>query len=234
MMETINYLFDERSGCLSILTCMTLEEYKEIAYYSFERSGNIDGQRDVIKKSSVASKIKKRMNDDFLLGAVFPPVVLGICLDEALMERAKTNFNVDYINKEQLAIIDGMQRSFIYFNNYNACKERTIRVEFWISSKSVKLLYRMLVLNTGQVPWNTRRQIEVVFDNLADAISKSICDRKPEWKDIVELMGVDENRRRTQAGKYQKSAMIQMYLGFNTRNVKVDVSEELANEFFIY
>lgn len=230
-METINCLFDERSGCLSILTCMSLEEYKDLVYDSFENSGNIDGQRDVIRKSSVASKIKKRMNDDFLAGAVFPPVVLGLCLDDAAMEKVKTNFKIKDINKAQVAIIDGMQRSFIYFNNYEACKNRTIRVEFWIASKSVKLLYRMLVLNTGQVPWNTRRQIEVVFDNLADAITKSIYERMPEWKDVVELMGVDEKRRRTQAGKFQKSAMIQMYLGFNTRNVKVDVSEELANEF---
>lgn len=69
---------DQRSGCLSILTSMTLREYKEIVYASFVQGGNLAGQRDVIKHSSVASKIRKRMNDDFVAGAIFPHVVIGV------------------------------------------------------------------------------------------------------------------------------------------------------------
>lgn len=231
-MDIINFLTDERSECVSVLTVMNLEEYKSLAYESFNNSGNIDGQRDVIKKSSVATKIKMRMNADFLAGAIFPPVVLGLCLDDSKMEKVRNrDFSKEDINPKTISIIDGMQRSYIYFENYDECKDRTLRVEFWITSKSVKLLYRMLVLNTGQVPWNTRRQIEVVFGNLSDTITKAIFNKKPEWEKNVELMGVDENRRRTQAGKFQTSTMIQMYLGFNTRNVKVDVSEELASEY---
>ena len=226
-------LFDERSECVSVMASMSLEEYKTIAYDSFVKGGNLDGQRDVIKKSAVAAKIRKRMMSDFVNGAIFPPVVLGIFVSNEDFEIAKTDFMSVFsrVKSENISIIDGMQRSNIYFNNYDSCKDRTIRVEFWISPKSVKLLYRMLVLNTGQVPWNTRRQIEVIYDNLADSFIKELHSRNPEWIDKLKLMNVDDNQRRTQPGKYQKSTIIELYLGFNTRSTKVDVSEEIANEF---
>ena len=240
-MDIYNLEFDKRSECYLVLATMTLKEYKEFVEDAFNNKGNIAGQRDVISRSAVASKIRTRMSDDFKKGAVFPQVVIGLLVKDFIFKKFE-KFDrkgdnqeiIDFIlslDKNCVSIIDGIQRTNIYFDNYIGNEERPIRVEFYVTTVITKLLYRMLVLNTGQVPWNTRRQIEVVFDNLADAISKSIYDCKPEWKDIVELMGVDENRRRTQAGKFQKSAMIQMYLGFNTRNVKVDVSEELASEF---
>ena len=49
---------DDRSQCYSILASMSLKEYRDIAYDSFKKGGNIPGQRDIIKKSSAASKIR--------------------------------------------------------------------------------------------------------------------------------------------------------------------------------
>lgn len=232
-MTTYETLFDSRSECVSVMASMTLEEYKNLAYDSFAKGGNLDGQRDVIKKSAVAAKIRKRMMNDFNNGAIFPPVVIGVFVSKEDFEIAKTDFDsvFDKLKSENISIIDGMQRSNIYFNNYDNHKDRTIRVEFWVSPKSVKLLYRMLVLNTGQVPWNTRRQIEVIYDNLSDSFLEGLYLKQPEWKDSLKFMTVDDNQRRTQPGKYQKSTIIELYLGFNTRSIKVDVSEELANEF---
>ena len=83
-------LFDERSECVSVMASMSLEEYKTIAYDSFVKGGNLDGQRDVIKKSAVAAKIRKRMMSDFVNGAIFPPVVLGIFVSNEDFEIAKT------------------------------------------------------------------------------------------------------------------------------------------------
>ena len=85
-------LFDERSECVSVMASMSLEEYKTIAYDSFVKGGNLDGQRDVIKKSAVAAKIRKRMMSDFANGAIFPPVVLGIFVSDEEFEMAKTDF----------------------------------------------------------------------------------------------------------------------------------------------
>lgn len=233
-METLKVNFDTRSECLSILTSMSLEEYKNIVYTSFLSGGNLDGQRDVIKRSSVASKIRKRMNEDFIAGAIFPHVVIGVLLPNESFRKIKDNdetFSPNQYNKDSFSIIDGMQRSNIYFTNYEGNESREIRVEFWISDRTVKLLYRMLVLNTGQVPWNTRRQVEVIFSGLSNAIMERTFEKEPGLNGIIEIIGVDDAKRRTQAGKYHKSTMIELYLGFNTRKVKVDVNDELADEF---
>lgn len=233
-MEILKTNFDTRSECLSILTCMTLEEYKSIVYKPFSRGGNLDGQRDVIKRSSVASKIRKRMHEDFIAGAIFPQVVIGVLLPSEQFQEiknARESFAPDQYGEDAFSIIDGMQRSNIYFSNYDGNEQREIRVEFWISDKTIKLLYRMLVLNTGQVPWNTRRQIEVIFSGLSRSIIERALEKNPELEGKIEIIGVDDAKRRTQAGKYHKSTMIELYLGFNTRKVKVDVSDELADEF---
>lgn len=233
-MEILKTNFDARSECLSILTCMTLEKYKSIVYKPFSRGGNLDGQREVIKRSSVASKIRKRMHEDFIAGAIFPQVVIGVLLPSEQFQEikdARESFAPDQYGEDAFSIIDGMQRSNIYFSNYDGNEQREIRVEFWISDKTIKLLYRMLVLNTGQVPWNTRRQIEVIFSGLSRSIIERALEKNPELEGKIEIIGVDDAKRRTQAGKYHKSTMIELYLGFNTRKVKVDVSDELADEF---
>lgn len=233
-MRILESTFDARSKCISILTSMTLEEYKKIAYESFKQGGNLSGQRDVIRNSSVASKIRKRMNDDFIAGAIFPQVVIGVLLPETDFRSLQEDVNgfspIEY-QPECVSVIDGMQRSGIYFANYQGNESREIRVEFWVSDKTVKLLYRMLVLNTGQVPWNTRRQIEVIFSSLSKAIVDRTFEKNPDLIDHVEIISVDDGKRRTQAGKYHKSTMIELYLGFNTRRIKVDVGDELASEF---
>lgn len=71
-----------------------------------------------------------------------------------------------------------------------------------MSDRTVKLLYRMLVLNTGQVPWNTRRQVEVIFSGLSNSIIAETFSKNPDLEDHVEILNVDDGRRRTQAGKY--------------------------------
>ena len=233
-MKTLIHSFDRRSECLSILTTMTLREYKEIVFESFSQGGNLDGQRSVIRRSSVASKIRKRMNDDFVAGAIFPHVVIGVLMSPKEFWAIQDNiegFSPEKYDSNSISVIDGMQRSNIYFSNYAGNEEREIRVEFWVSDKTVKLLYRMLVLNTGQVPWNTRRQIEVIFASLSKAIIERTVTKNEELEHHLEIISVDDGKRRTQACKYHKSTMIELYLGFNTRKVKVDVGDELADEF---
>lgn len=225
---------DERSGCFSILTDMILKEYRDLAKDSFEANGNFDGQRGVITKSAAAVRIRKRMQEDFCKGAIFPQVVLGIQSDLKICDKLKVGECCDsneVFSGCTISIIDGMQRSNIYFKNYEGNEERKIRVEFWIADDGEKLLYRMLVLNTGQTPWNTRRQVEVIYGNLSKNIEGELYAQYPDLTNEIDIYGIDDGKRRTQAGKYHKASIIELYLGFNTRNVKINVSDELAEEY---
>lgn len=225
---------DKRSACISILTDMTLAEYTVLAREAFDANGNFEGQRGVITKSAAAVRIRKRMQEDFCKGAIFPQVVLGIQSNEKFyktLEEGKEYDSKQLFEGRIISIIDGMQRSNIYFKNFSGNEGRKIRVEFWIADNGEKLLYRMLVLNTGQTPWNTRRQIEVIYGNMSKNIEGELYNQYPELTGKVDIYGIDDGKRRTQAGKYHKSAIIELYLGFNIRNVKINVSDELAEEY---
>jgi len=234
-MKYLDNQFDERSDCVSILVSMSLSEYKNIAESSFKSgNGNLEGQRKVITRSSVANKIKKRMNSDFEQKAVFPQVVLGLLLNDESFVNIKNDakkFSMEDVAVDKISIIDGMQRSFIYFTNFEGNEDREIRVEFWVSNKSIKLLYRMLVLNTGQVPWTTRRQIELIYSNLFKTIETSLYSNYPELLNKVGIMGIDDGQRRSKSGKFRKDTMIELYLAFNTRKARISRDDEIADEF---
>lgn len=240
-MDIYNVEYDERSECYLVLATMTLREYKEFTEDAFKNKGNIAGQRDVISRSAVASKIRTRMSDDFQKGAVFPQVVIGLLVNESIFNKfdkvdrkGENQEIIDFIltlDKSCISIIDGIQRTNIYFDNYNGNEERPIRVEFYVTTIITKLLYRMLVLNTGQVPWNTRRQLEVIFSHLSTSVENSVRNKEPKLADNITINTIDDKRRRTQAGVLNKSTLIEMYLSFNTRNIKVDLSNEIAEEF---
>ena len=243
-MKIYNKEYDKRSECYLVLATMELNEYMELVKDAFDKKGNLDGQRDVISHSSVANKIRNRMANDFKNGSVFPQVVIGLLVnssnfhlfdkfdpygkDEDILEVIKLIKNMD---KDSISIIDGIQRTNIYFENAIGNENRPIRVEFYITTSVTKLLYRMLVLNTGQVPWNTRRQLEVIFSNLSTSILNAVKEKDFEIVDKIDIKSIDDKQKRKKSGTFNKSTLIEMYLTFNTRNIKVNLSNEIAEEF---
>lgn len=243
-MKIYNKEYDKRSECYLVLATMELNEYMELVKDAFENKGNLDGQRDVISHSSVANKIRNRMANDFRNGSVFPQVVIGLLVDdnnfqlfdkfdpygndEDILEIIKLIKNM---NKDSISIIDGIQRTNIYFENAIGNEKRPIRVEFYITTSVTKLLYRMLVLNTGQVPWNTRRQLEVIFSNLSTSILNAVKEKDLEIANKIYINPIDIKQKRKDSGTFNKSTLIEMYLTFNTRNIKVNLSNEIAEEF---
>lgn len=225
----MNYLKDENFGCHSIIENMKLDKYMDLIEVAYRTSGGINGQRTALKTKS-AKQIRERMADDFKNGAVLPPVVIGIVDDNATLsdETSPKEFKtyLNKINKENISIIDGMQRT-------TAMKEakltifeqatKNIRVEFWIVNSINDLIYRMLVLNTGQVPWNTRRQLEVVFA----PIKKIINERIPNLK----LIEIDDEQRRTEAGEFQANKIIELFHVFSTRSEKFDTKQTLSESY---
>lgn len=115
-MKVIDISYDRARRSLSMITKMTLAEYKSLAYASFEKNGSLEGQRGVIKKSAAAARIRKRMNDDFVKGAIFPQVVIGVTKNIDDFKEVKTGdeIQVSFFNELEVSIIDGMQRSNIY------------------------------------------------------------------------------------------------------------------------
>lgn len=225
-LKIISLLNDNRVNCLSVLAEMKVSEYLN----NIDADSKLSGQRDVLKTSS-AIAIRKRMIEDLKSGAVIPPIVLGLIVDTPTAATLSDELQIiDLINlnigSENLSIIDGMQRTESLRQavlSNSKINDRIFRVEFWIANNVSSLIYRMLVLNTGQVPWTVRRQIEIIHKPLIKEVIKSVPG--------IKLNEIDDNTRRTNSGEYPANSIIELYMVYGARKESVDTKEKLADDF---
>lgn len=227
---SIDTLKDEKSNCFSIMTRINVGDYLDLVRHAYDNKGGLEKQREPLKTSS-AMRIRSRMVQDVRQGATLPPIVLGLTVENAVFDGITNSISTSELDgiistnaAENITIIDGMQRTTALIEARGPeIDQRQLRVEFWISNSINSLIYRMLVLNTGQVPWNLRRQIEVVFSGMLREIRTNV----PE----ISVIEIDDAQRRRQAGQFHANDIIELYLVFGARKEKVDTKERLADEF---
>lgn len=227
----MDWQFDERTKCWSLQTSMPIEEYLRLAREAHQTQGALAGQRTVLT-TTTAKRIRSRMVADIKLGAVLPPVVIGIVLKEDLFGKLPLEdmSPAKFVPQESLttlSIIDGMQRTAAILEaaaEDESVLSRNLRVEFWFATSVRAMIYRMLVLNTGQVPWTISRQLSVVFAPLLDEIRRNV----PE---LEKVPSPDSPGRRVGAAQYSTDAIIEMYLAFSLRKTSIDTREAVSDEF---
>lgn len=236
--DKLSVIRDNRSDCFSIMGTTSIISFVDYIKEVYADRGGIMGQRDALKTSS-AIKIRKRMIKDIASGTVLPPLVIGLLLPsekfDIITETIETGKELSIgvfhdiikdIDKENISLIDGMQRTTAILEAISTSNEilkNTIRVEFWVVKNLNNLLYRMLILNTGQVPWNVRRQLEVLYSS----IKKKISDSVPE----ATIYSIDDEKRRSSSSQYQGNAVIELFLVFGSRKEKIELKERIAEEF---
>lgn len=99
-----------------------------------------------------------------------------------------------------------------------------IRVEFWAAKSVASLVYRMLVLNTGQVPWTLARQLAVIYSPLLEEIKKRVIN-------IERIFSPDKPGRRVASGQFSSDDLVELYLAFSLRKITIDTKETLSEEF---
>lgn len=222
-------LEDKNSNCVSIMATIPLSSYLELVEAAYSDQGGIAGQRAPIR-TKTGMKIRQRLVDDLKKGAVIPPIVVGAVTNPTAINRLKKiNSSIELVKalkagKVDLSIIDGMQRTTALIEAQEAESiEPLIRVELWLARKVESLIYRMLVLNTGQVPWDLKRQLETLYKPIVAKISKELPN--------IQVIGLDEKFRRSQAGEYRSTRIIELFLAYTSRSIDVDVRERVAEEF---
>ena len=86
------------------------------------------------------------------------------------------------------------------------------------------MIYRMLILNTGQVPWTISRQLSVVYAPLLSEIKERVPD-------IDKVSTPDQPGRRVGPAQYSSDALVELYIAFSLRKTGVDTKEALSDEF---
>lgn len=230
-MNVTHALNDERLKCYSIMTEMKISEYLDLVDFAYATRGGIEGQRERLRTTS-AIRIRRRMVDDISQGTVLPPITLGVILSKKKLNsiseltRREMSSWIREFEPDSISIIDGMQRTTAIKEALSRDPDisRTpIRVELWLSNATNSLIYRMLILNTGQVPWNLRRQVEVVFRSLIAEVSKKVGN--------LEVLHADMQRRRVHGGQFQADDLVELFLAYGSRKEKIDVRERVADEF---
>ena len=232
-MKVINmdWLKDFRIECWSVLLVSTVGEYLNLAREVHADRGGLQGQRDVLR-TTTSKRIRDRMISDIRQGAVLPPVVIGIVVDsdtfaKCPIEGAKQFEDIVPPTRAGLAIIDGMQRTASLIEAViqdSTILDRSIRVELWVARSVRALIYRMLVLNTGQVPWTLSRQLAVVYAPLIKEVQYNVSD-------IDKIYSPDKPGRRVAAAQYAADDIIELYLAFSLRKTSLDTKEALSEEF---
>lgn len=223
---------DNRTDSLSVIHCMTLNNYLELVDKVYIDRGGIEGQRAPLK-TKTAIRIRKRMVEDIANGAVLPPVVIGVVVDaltfdkfSAVQTTSELNGLLERVDPDSLSIIDGMQRTTALKEALQlkpGIRDNLIRLEIWVSKSVDRLIYRMLVLNTGQVPWDMKRQLETIYQPILKEISCEVPN--------IGVLTLDSQERRTQSGQFQGSKLIEFFIAFSSRKTNTDIKERVAEDF---
>lgn len=229
---TTTCLEDKRTNSFSYITELRVKDYLRIAEAAYADKGGIEGQREPLT-TQTAKRIRSRMIEDLAEGAVLPPIVVGVTLPKDKFRQLPLDSSVnilDFIPTDRarnLAIIDGMQRTTALFKAISIKPEvlnNIIRIEFWFAKTAHSLVYRMLILNTGQVPWTISRQLSVVYRSLVADITENVGN-------IDRVISPDTKGRRTKGGEIRSDILVEMYLSFSSRKLNVDTKEKVFEQF---
>jgi hypothetical protein len=211
------------------MTEATVGQYLKLADIAYKQRGGLKHQREALKTTS-GRRIRARMVEDIKRGAVLPPIVIGVVADEDFVNSVlKEPSNVILTRvadefQEAIAIIDGMQRTTALLDaaeELSSTLEHLVRLEVWLAKSTDSLIYRMLILNTGQVPWNLKQQLQVVYEPLINEISKQVKFGR----------FLARGERRWKGGEFNADSLIEAYIAFGLRRTEVDTQESLADEF---
>lgn len=231
MSSQMNKLYDSRTDCFSVIYNIKISEYLSFIEEVYKNKGGIKGQRAPLK-TKTAVRIRSRMVLDLHNGAVIPPIVIGAVVPDPFFKRIDEAIDNNQIIKvlkeisiEDVSIIDGMQRTTALLEavEKGGNSEREIRLELWFAKNVNSLIYRMLVLNTGQVPWDIKRQLETVYSPILHEIKRVIPD--------IDIYLVDDVERRKGAGEYRGSKLIELFFAFTSRKTNLELKEKVAEDF---
>ena len=176
-----------------------------------------------IQRKKESHKAYKRLKDDILKGTLLPSITLAVKPDyvekiNKLIEENNTHEVERALEKDNIVnILDGLQRTYILKelkdSGANFKEGQSVLLEFWLEENIKHLIYRLIVLNSGQKPMSMRHQVELLFLTIKENLESEI-----EGLDIY--LERDASRR-DRAGKFPLERVVSGYQSFITKSTEL-------------
>ena len=214
-LKILGYTKDCRTNTNVVYAEIKISEYLDLVGKDFDRF-EIQRKRQDPKKYS-------RLKEDIKKGALLPAITLAINPSKVgdFLSDVEGNKSGELISKliksPDLYILDGLQRSYIIkdlveedvvFN-----ENQKLLIEIWFEAKIEHLIYRLIVLNSGQKPMSMRHQVELLFTTLKTEIEEEI----PNLNIYIEKDG----QIRSQAMKFSFDRIVNAYYSFLTKSPEI-------------
>jgi len=161
-------LEDKKIGGKSWMTRMTIENYLKL----------VNLEENPFQRNILSVKLYSKLIDDLLNDTVIPPISI-------VYPELNLNLNSDLNTDKKCTILDGLQRTNSLLQCISKIKngksEGTIKslekfygkeiyVEIWEKLELKNILYKMVVLNTGQKKMDYSHQLEILNENIHEKL----------------------------------------------------------------
>lgn len=198
--------------------------YAEILVNDYLKLVGKDFDKFEIQRKRVDPKKYSRLKNDFKNGALLPGITLAIEFSQVkkyfdLLESSSYDDIKDLLLKEEdIYILDGLQRTYIIndlIEEKTEFKEgQKLLLEIWFEENIEHLIYRLIVLNSGQKPMSMRHQVELLFMTLKNNLISDI--------DGLELYLEKDGQIRSKAKKFAFDRVVNSYYSFLTKSPEID------------
>lgn len=222
MFKILGYAQDIKSGAHVIYCQTTPINYLEIIGDKFE-DFELQRKKEVHKGYT-------RLKNDIIEGALLPSITLAVkheSVENILgkLEEPEELRNLLSSTNGIVDILDGLQRTFILKeikDSKTSFKDgQTLLLEYWLEPDIKNIVYRMIVLNSGQKAMSMRHQIDLLF-----ATTKKTIENKVEG---IELYTERDNKRRVSPNRYPLNHIAAAYYAFLKASPEQD-SENIVND----
>lgn len=228
-LEVIGFTKDFRTNTNVVYCQISIQEYFTLIGENYNKFQ--------LQRRKEKHRGYKRLKDDLSKGALIPSITLAIEPSIAqqfipLLENQNKNEIQKFLAraKDKIYILDGLQRTHkikeLLDNDVKFKSGQRLLLEIWIEPDISHLVYRLIVLNSGQKPMSMRHQLELLFTTMRTSLVKEI--------DQLDVLVENEEERRTRALQFPFERLVTSYYSFLMKSPEVDktsiVSEKLVEE----
>ena len=175
-LDILGFNKDERANTNVVYALINISDYLSFIGDDFDEFG--------IQRKRENHKGYARLKNDIKEGAVLPPITLAVKPENVnkYLPLLRSN-QIDKLTKllekdNNIYILDGLQRTHIIKDlkeeGFHFSKEQKLMLEFWFEDDMGNLIYRLIVLNSGQKPMSMRHQVELLFMTMQDKLKNDI------------------------------------------------------------